>query len=88
MMIAKAKEPASEITKLQKWGPVTLVGVAYLHLFAYLLFVLVCRASFLTFGQEIYLWAHGAVLLLFFVVGVTPCKEYLKKVESWKHSEP
>lgn len=76
---------------LRQWFPVSLVVVAWGHVMGSLvhqLLLLRCdpappSTSILT---QVHLTAHGVILIMFFLVGVAPCKSLMAQAATRQHS--
>lgn len=70
---------------LRQWFPVSLVVVAWGHVMGSLvhqLLLLWCDPALLSTSilAQVHLTAHGVILIMFFLVGVAPCKALMAQL--------
>lgn len=75
---------------LSQWFPVLLVVVAWGHVMGSLvhqLLLLWCNPALPSKSilPQVHLTAHGVILIMFFLVGVAPCKALMAKAATRQH---
>ena len=91
LMVKALEFDNADANRLKRWFPVSLVVVAWGHVMgslAHQLLLLWCdpappSTSMLT---QVHLTAHGVILIMFFLVGVAPCKALIAKAATRQHS--